>query len=170
MGNIYTIGYGNIAVKNLLDLLKKYKVEILVDIRSRPYSRHRQEYRKRELEARIPDAGMGYIFLGDKLGGMPIDSRFYGPDGNIDYAMLSEDSNYLEGIHQVTELSHKKSVCLMCAEAEPERCHRGWLVSETLWKHGIESLHILHNSSILRHMDLRGKFAQIQRDLFDDVD
>jgi uncharacterized protein (DUF488 family) len=142
MGNIYTIGYGNIPNEVLVDLLKKYKIAILVDIRSRPYSKHRPEYRKNILEGLIAKAGMQYLYLGDKLGGMPENGKFFDKHGSVDYELLSEDQNYLDGINQIMELSQKQDICLMCAEADPQRCHRSFLVSETLWKYETESLHI----------------------------
>ncbi len=167
MRNIYTIGYGNIPVEVLIDLLKKYKIAILVDIRSRPYSKHRPEFRKKSLEGMIAKAGMQYIYLGDKLGGMPENRKFFDKHGSVDYGLLSEDQDYLDGINQIIELSRKQDICLICAEADPQRCHRSFLVSETLWKYEIESLHIQHNGTILKHGDLRRRFEQDQGDLFD---
>ena len=50
MGTIYTAGYGNIAVDEFLNLLKQNEIEMLIDIRSQPYSQNRPEYRKKSLE------------------------------------------------------------------------------------------------------------------------
>jgi uncharacterized protein (DUF488 family) len=170
MGNIYTIGYGNLPFIDLLNILVKFNIMILVDIRSRPFSRHRPAYQKRNLEQAVINAGMKYLYLGDKLGGMPEDRRFYDSLGNVDYGILEEEPKYLDGINQIMELSRERDISLLCAEAEPERCHRALLVSETLWKKGIESLHILHDGSALRHSILRTKFENIQGDLFEGAD
>jgi uncharacterized protein (DUF488 family) len=167
MGNIYTIGYGNIAVDHLVNLLKKYRIAVLVDIRSRPYSKHSPEYRKQNLESIIISAGIRYLYLGDKLGGMPEGRQFYDNQGNVKYYVLSKDPAYLDGINRIIELSREKNICLVCAEADPGHCHRGTLVSETLWRYEMESMHILHNGNILRHWDLRGKLRQSQGDLFE---
>lgn len=113
---------------------------------------------------------MKYICLGDKLGGMPEDRKFYDTAGNVEYKILAEDPYYLDGIRQIIDLSLKENICLMCAEAEPRKCHRTSIVSESLWKYKIESLHILHDSSIVKHGDLRIKIGQNQGDLFRDMD
>jgi uncharacterized protein (DUF488 family) len=167
MGNIYTIGYGNIPFEALVNLLKKYEIAILADIRSRPYSKHRPEYRKKILEGLIAKAGMEYLYLGDKLGGMPGNRKILDIHGNVNYELRAQDPDYLEGINQIIELSRKLDICLICAEADPQRCHRSLLVSETLWKYETESLHILHNGKILKHGDLCMRFEQDQGDLFD---
>ncbi len=170
MKNICTIGYGNIALADFMGLLRKFNIGTLVDIRSMPYSKHRPEYRKHNLETEIINAGIKYLYLGDRLGGMPEDRKYYNSDGKINYNAFAEDPLYLEGIRRIVDLSLKKNICLMCAEADPGRCHRSLLVAETLWRLEIESLHILHDGSILGHGDLRTKYGQNQGDLFNGTD
>lgn len=170
MKNICTIGYGNIVLADFMGLLRKFKIGILVDIRSMPYSKHRPEYRKHNLETEIINAGIKYLYLGDRLGGMPEDRKFYDSRGNVNHHALIDDPLYLDGIRQIVALSLKERLCLFCAEADPERCHRSLLVAESLWQLEIESLHILHNGSTLKHGDIRKQTDPNQGDLFNGSD
>ncbi len=166
MHAILTIGYGNLAIEDFLGLLKKNGVKALVDIRSKPYSKARPEYRKKELERAVREEGMEYIFLGHKLGGMPDDDTFYDSEGNVDFDLLQDSPVYKQGIMELISLAEKSDVCIMCAEALPERCHRGSLVSETLYTSSIETTHILHDGKLVDHGKLRVKFDSGQIDLF----
>ena len=166
MHAILTIGYGNLAIEEFLGLLKKNGIGTLVDIRSKPYSKARPEYRKKELERAVREEGMEYIFLGHKLGGMPDDDSFYDLDGDVDFDLLQDSPVYKQGIMELISLAKKSDVCIMCAEALPERCHRGFLVSETLYSSGIETRHILHDGKLVDHGKLRVKFDSGQMYLF----
>ncbi|MBD3217377.1 MAG: DUF488 family protein [candidate division Zixibacteria bacterium] len=166
MHTIYTIGYGSLAIEDFLGLLKKSGIRILVDIRSKPYSKARPEYRKKELDRAVRQEGLEYSFLGDKLGGMPEDDTFYDSEGNVDYALLQDSPVYNQGIMELIASAEKSDICIMCAEALPERCHRGFLISETLYTSGIETKHILHDGKIVDHGKLRVKFDSGQIDLF----
>jgi uncharacterized protein (DUF488 family) len=166
MGTIYTAGYGNIAIDRFLNLLKRHKIGILIDIRSRPYPKSRPEYHKQPLDRFIRKEGIEYIFLGDKLGGRPKSEAFYGPKGTIDYELLQQSPSYKQGVSELIAMADKSDVCIMCAEMLPEKCHRGFLVSETLYKMGIETRHILHGGNLIGHGELRAKFKGGQIDLF----
>jgi ATP-dependent DNA helicase RecQ len=166
MHTIFTIGYGSLAIEDFLGLLNKNGVKALVDIRSKPYSKARPEYCKKELERAVMGEGIEYIFLGHKLGGMPDDDSFYNSEGNVDYELLQESPVYRQGIMELISLAEKSDICIMCAEALPERCHRGFLVSESLYSSEVETRHILHDGKLVDHGRIRVKFDSGQTDLF----
>ncbi|MBC6471873.1 MAG: DUF488 family protein [Hormoscilla sp. GM102CHS1] len=68
MNDIYTIGYNYYTVQGLISRLREYSIRIVADIRSVPYNKYRPEF-DRDTLCLIPrDKGIGYVFLGDKLG------------------------------------------------------------------------------------------------------
>lgn len=165
---IYTIGYGNLGFEELLELLKKHRIEIVVDVRRSPYSRNRKSYRKAELEKRLPTHGLKYTFMGDSLGGLIQDDSYYDPDGRPLWDKLRTREEFRRGIADLTALlqDHGRTT-LLCAEAEPSRCHRAHLVGEELYERKIEVIHLLHNGASVSHDALPDSCEPEQTDLFD---
>jgi uncharacterized protein (DUF488 family) len=56
--SIYTIGHSNQDVATFLTLLKDNALQVVVDVRSVPYSRYVPQFNKKEIEAAITDAGL----------------------------------------------------------------------------------------------------------------
>ncbi|MGN6177950.1 MAG: DUF488 family protein [Mucilaginibacter sp.] len=50
---IYTIGHGNRKTDDFIYLLKKYEIELLVDVRTYPYSRFHTQFRQAALESSL---------------------------------------------------------------------------------------------------------------------
>ena len=55
---------------------------------------------------------------------------------------LIDDDYYIDALKQVIEYAKDKNIALMCAEENPENCHRGYIVSHTLLKQDIKVEHI----------------------------
>ncbi|MBI3192019.1 MAG: DUF488 family protein, partial [Pedosphaera parvula] len=47
---LYTIGYGTRTLVEFLAALKSNRIEYLIDVRTAPYSRHKPEFAKDQLE------------------------------------------------------------------------------------------------------------------------
>ncbi len=69
---IYTIGHSNHGLKWLFELLWKYQVQVLVDVRSRPYSRHVPHFSKEPFKQETRDQHLTYVFMGKELGGLDV--------------------------------------------------------------------------------------------------
>ena len=100
---IYSIGYQKLDQKTLIEILKAHQVEVLVDVRSRPYGRI-TVFNRNAMERWLPAAGIEYLWKGDILGG---------------FAPIEE-----EAIKWLADFGRERSVCIMCMEADPEKCHR----------------------------------------------
>ncbi len=133
---IYTIGYGNRSIEEFVELLQRYEIKFLVDIRSQPHSRFKPEFSRDALEKRLKQHHIRYISMGDALGGRPIDDR-------VDYARVREKPFYQKGISYLhTAWEKQLHVALMCSEAKPQECHRSKLIGNTLIEQSIEVVHI----------------------------
>jgi uncharacterized protein (DUF488 family) len=108
---IYSIGYQKHTLDTLTETLKRHGVEVLVDVRSRPFSRKR-EFNRPALAAWFHGTGIDYTWCGDVLGGFaPI------PDSAIQW---------------LADLGRDRTVCIMCMEADPDRCHRKTEIAKRL--------------------------------------
>lgn len=148
MHKIFTIGYGNRDIAEFIALLKKYQIDLLVDIRSQPYSGYNKDFTKHQLSGLLQGAQIDYMFMGQALGGRPTheDCYSYSPDRKqrlLDHKKCETKDFYKRGISQLkTWLARGHRMALMCSELEPERCHRGYVVGKTLEKELVAVLHI----------------------------
>lgn len=142
---LYTIGHGNAEASAFLALLKQYEVELLVDTRSQPYSRYNPQFNRETLKQTINEAGIAYVFMGDRIGGRPMGEQFYFPNGKVDYESLEQAEFYQAGLEKLLELAAECRVAFMCSEADYHHCHRYHLITRTLVRRGIEVTHILHS-------------------------
>ena len=56
--------------------------------------------------------------------------------------MIQEKDYFKQGINRLLDGLQKYRVCIMCAEENPNSCHRHFLVAENLRKAGVKILHI----------------------------
>ena len=129
-------------------MLKGYGIEVVVDTRSHPYSRHAPRFNASALEAALSKDGMGYLFLGGELGGRPEGEEYYDDIGRVDYAMLGCSGPFLDGIRRLEKEIRAHTVALLCSEENPIRCHRRLLVGRTLEELGVTLRHIRGDGSI----------------------
>ncbi len=145
---IYSIGYGNRNIEEFFLVLKKFKIGYLIDVRSSPYSKHKPEFEKHQLENYSLRYGIKYVFMGNNLGGRPEAEDNY-ITGKVDYDSLASKESFKAGLHSIIELKDLlSSTVLMCSEIKPENCHRSKLIGRELKKNNIEVLHIDENDVI----------------------
>ncbi len=149
--SIFTIGHSTRPIGEFLDLLKAYRIGMLVDVRTIPRSRYNPQFDRDTLPRALEAAGVGYRHI-PGLGGL----RHARPDspntgwrnasfrGFADY-MLSPE--FARSLDELIGLARKETIAIMCAEAVPWRCHR-MLIADALLVRGIGTQHILgvHNS------------------------
>lgn len=158
---IYTVGYGNRSIETFTELLNRYQIKYLVDVRSQPYSQYNQQFSKDLLERYLRLHGIQYMFFGDALGGRPKDKSCYDEDGKVDYAKLASKSFYHEGIGRLRTAWEKNLlVGVMCSEAKPSQCHRGKLIGNTLVEQHIAVAHIDENGEIKQQQEINEQFVE----------
>lgn len=141
--DIYTIGHSNHTQEKFLALLTKAKIEVLVDVRSNPNSRWAPFANRDSLKDILKAVKLQYVYLGDILGGQPSDSDSYNQQsGKIDYQRVKQKEYFKSGIKRVLSGATRYRVCIMCAEEDPNICHRNLLVALSLREEGAKILHI----------------------------
>jgi len=130
---IYTIGYGGRKFEDFLSLLEKHGINLLVNVRRFPKSKY-PEYVKENLERELPKLGIGYVFMGDTLGGF-----------RRGYQEYMKTEAYMRGIKGLLDLAKRGRVAIMCLERSPKGCHRRY-ISQTLQDLSAQILHIIKDN------------------------
>ena len=139
---IYSIGYGNRKFTEFVNLLKKFNIEYVVDVRSKPFSMMNQEFNKDILARLLSQHEITYSFFGYELGGRPDDETCY-TNGKVDYNLLEQKPFYKKGIERLkSAFDQDFNVAIMCSETKPEECHRSKLIGDTLFRNDIKVQHI----------------------------
>ena len=154
---IYTIGHSKHSTEDFIELLKKYLIEVLVDVRSRPYSKLVPQFNKDNLKASLMANGIKYLFLGKELGGLPDESHYYDTDGYVIYSRIAESEAFRKGISRLENGITKYRVGIMCSEENPSGCHRRLLIGRVLGKQGVTVQHIRSSGDLQTDEDLDGK-------------
>ena len=149
---IFTIGHSNNDVATFLKLLRGNSIQVIIDVRSAPYSRYVPQFNKREIENTITNAGVKYIFMGNTIGGKPTDPQFTDQNGKVSYGRLAESENFQKGLNRLNkELQNDWLIALMCAEEDPFKCHRHFLIAKELeLKRNVPVWHIRSDGSTIR--------------------
>jgi len=168
---LFSIGHSNHPAEGFADLLKKHDIEVLVDVRSHPHSRHAPQFDTSGLNALLAKAGVKYLYLGRELGGRPEGEDYYDAEGHVLYARLATSPLFLEGIDRLQKGVQTYRVALMCAEEDPLNCHRRLLIGRVLRERGIALDHIrgdgrLQTEDELLRTQPRQRPASEQTDLF----
>ena len=146
---IYTIGHSNHTVENLLALLRKHAIEVVVDVRSQPYSRHVPHFNRETLARVLHEQGFTYEHRGDRLGGRPADESFLLADGSVDYDRVRASKDFQQALDELLALARERRVALMCAEGDHRCCHRGQLITPALLAREVTVLHIQPDGSLI---------------------
>lgn len=151
---IYTIGHSTRSSDDLINLLRAYRIDTLVDVRRFPGSRRHPQFSGERLAETLRAAAIEYVHI-EALGGRrpvqpgsPNDAwRNRGFRGYADHMLTAEFRRALE---RLEELAVAQRVAVMCAEAVPWRCHRN-LLADALVARGVEVRHILSEDHAQSH-------------------
>lgn len=150
--NIYSVGYGGRVHTDFIQLMVKYNITLVVDIRSNPFSRFQPSYNKAGLKAILKEEGINYVFMGEELGGKPKAQIFYSPSGKLNQELVTTTKFYQSAIRELIELAHiNENICLLCSELNPDQCHRKTMVGQSLFKQGVIVNHINGKGGVDKH-------------------
>ncbi|MDU4884950.1 DUF488 family protein [uncultured Clostridium sp.] len=152
---IYTIGHSNYTVEKLIDMLKYYNINCVVDIRGTPYSKYNVQFDKETIRYTLNKAGFIYIYMAKELAAKRINKQSYNDEGYSDFEKVINEKEFLEGIERLKNGCNKGyNIALLGAMQEPIRCHRSILVGKALRKAGFDVKHILDDYSIASQDDI----------------
>lgn len=151
---ILTIGHSTRPIEVFIKILQSYNVTRVVDIRTIPRSRHNPQFNKEALTISLKGYNIGYTHMAG-LGGLR-HAKKDSPNTGWRNASFRGFADYMQtaefetGLAELTSISQKERVVIMCAEAVPWRCHRS-LIADALLVRGINVEHIISLESCRVH-------------------
>jgi uncharacterized protein (DUF488 family) len=142
MTTIYTIGHGSRGWEEFCNLLKRWQIQLLIDIRRWPTSKT-EWFRQQVLERRLMDSGIHYLWLGETLGGFR--------KGGYPNHMRTEE--FSRGYAELLLRASQAPSALMCLEISPRGCHRRH-ISSRLAAEGWTVIHIISEARAQPHHEL----------------
>ena len=125
---ILSLGYQGKSIEDLIEILTKYNVEKLLDIRIKPVSR-KKDFNKNRLSSKLNDVGIDYVHFRDA--GNP-----YYKEAKNTAECLNLYSSYLdihpEVVDQLLEEVYNGTIAILCYEKNHDVCHRSILLDMTL--------------------------------------
>jgi uncharacterized protein (DUF488 family) len=146
---LWTVGHSNHELQTLLDLVHSQQIDYVVDVRSYPYSRFAPHFNREDLQAALERRQLGYLFLGEALGGRPQSSDHLDREGHALYYRMAELPAFQEAIERLLRGAGEHRLALLCSCGNPEHCHRRLLVGRVLCERGAQLFHILPNAKIM---------------------
>lgn len=152
---VYAIGHSNYPFDKLIDMLKKYDINCVVDIRQTPYSKYNTQYNREVFSESLKEAGFTYIYMGKEFGATRQTKESYTPRGYADFEKAVEEEIFKEGVNRLKKgCSMGYRIVLLGAMQEPVRCHRAIMVGRQLSKEGFDVKYIMHEGHIETQEDI----------------
>ena len=151
---LFTIGHGTHPLDGFVAILQSFGINLVVDVRTIPRSRHNPQFNKDTLPDNLSPQEIEYRHW-PGLGGLrktrpdSINSGWRNASfrGFADY-MQKDD--FESNLKDLIETASGHVLVLMCAETLPWRCHRS-LIADALLVRGIPVTHILKIGSSQEH-------------------
>lgn len=121
---ILSLGHSNYPMIKFMDILKKNKIEVIIDARTYPVSRFCPHFSKMPLQEALERETIKYLWRGKNIGGRSL---------NV---------NYDETIKEIVEIAKKFVVCVICSEKSYTNCHRFILLEPSFREVGAIMKHI----------------------------
>lgn len=139
MKEIYTIGHSTRTLENFVRVLKYYGIEVLVDVRHFPQSRHNPQFNRETLGEELLRNNIIYKWQ-KKLGGFR--------EGG--YKKYTETEEFKEGIKELIKIAKDRNTAVMCAEIVWLKCHRRY-IADILKRQRWKVFHIFDETRLDKH-------------------
>lgn len=152
---IFTIGHSNYKVEKLIDMLRYYNINCVVDIRGTPYSKYNVQYNKEIIKNTLIKEGFVYIYMAKEFAAKRQNKESYNKEGYSDFERVIYEESFKNGIKRLKVGCEKGyRIALLGAMQDPIRCHRSILVGRQLVKSGFIVKHILDDYSTALQNDI----------------
>lgn len=143
---LFTIGHSNRTAEAFRSILESHEIRGLVDVRRFPASRRHPHFARAALESLLARARIHYRHepaLGghrDPRPGSP--NTTWHEDAFRGYADHMASPEFGAALRALLEAARERPTAVMCAEADPLRCHRQ-LLADALVVAGAQVLHVV---------------------------
>lgn len=125
---LFTFGYEGLTIEAFVDRLKEVQVEVIVDVRELPLSR-KKGFSKTAFREVLARAGIAYEHRPALGCPRPIRDR-YKADGDWTAYTRGFLAHLLQEkveVATLARLARSQAACLVCFEADFDRCHRTYV-------------------------------------------
>ena len=158
---IYTLGHSNYSFDKFIEILKKYNINCVVDIRAIPYSKYNTQYNKEFFQANLKKLGYTYIYMADEFGAKRRTRNSYNDEGYADFDKVILEEDFKKGIERLKVGCAKNyKIVLLGAMQEPIRCPRAILLGRELIKEGFNVKHIMHEGDLKTQDELEEQLLE----------
>jgi len=147
--DLYTFGYEGLSLDVFIGRLKSAGVERVIDVRATPLSRKRG-FSKNGLSVALANAGIAYTHSAAMGCPKPVRDR-YKQDSNwttYTQGFLSYLSENSEALAEVAQIAKGSRSCLICFEADYNRCHRTYVARGAAQLANFRVKHITAESTV----------------------
>jgi len=158
---LFTFGHGTLEQHELAQLIKRAKLERVVDVRTIPKSRKHPWVWSDRMAVWVPgEAHAEYLWERD-LGGFrtPQPTSHHTALRNPSfrgYADYMETERFLSALTTLVDSLASRSVAIMCSETLWWRCHRRLISDAAVLLHGVEVKHLSPNARTQPHVLTEG--------------
>src|SRR5438093_4999425 len=153
-GTLWTIGHSTRPLEELIELLHAHGIQLLVDVRTIPRSRHNPQFNRETLPQSLEKVGITYL-QALELGGL---RKPQGDSINLGwrnasfrgYADYMQTDRFRGALEELMAYGNERATVIMCAEAVPWRCHRS-LIADALVSRGWTVRHVLTTAEAQPH-------------------
>jgi uncharacterized protein (DUF488 family) len=152
---LLTVGHGTASRDELTRLLRAAGVQLVVDVRSVPGSRRFPQFGRAQMQAWLPEAGVGYRWE-PRLGGFrrPVEGspnvalRHPAFRGYADYMATG---SFREALADLLDEASRQVTVIMCAETLWWRCHRRLIADAAVLLCRANVWHLGHDGRLAAH-------------------
>lgn len=159
---LLTLGHGRASADELAELLSGAGVELLVDIRRFPGSRHSPQVARDALESWLPERGVAYRWE-ERLGGRRrlargAESRdtWWTVEAFRAYAAHTRTPEFRQAMDDLLYDARRTTVAVMCSESVWWRCHRRLVADVAVLAHGVAVRHLMPGGQLRPHRPADG--------------
>lgn len=158
---LYSIGHGHKTLDEFLSELVSFNIKYLIDVRSTPYSKWSPDFNQESLKKFLSINNIVYGYMGDIIGGRPLNNNCYDEEGYFDYKKMADIPTFKEGLKRLVNANNLSDrVAIMCSESDPSLCHRSKLIGRELYyKYNINMIHILTRDKTISEIEIINKLA-----------
>ena len=154
MPKIYTLGHSRHPIATFISILEQHGIRRVVDVRGQPYSRRNPQFNREQLSASLKAGDIDYTWSGEHLSGRPRDARYLGSAGEVLWDKLAAKPELESELRLLAEEARRVRLALVCAEEDPMRCHRRFLLTPFLMRIGVEVMHLRGDGRIEAETEL----------------
>lgn len=159
---IFTIGYTGFKIEDFIKELKNKDINVVIDVRSSPYSERYSEYNRENLEKILHLNNIYYRNYKKEFGARQENRAFYSSDGCLDFEIFAKSEQFLSGVEKIKNSIEKGYIiAFLCAENEPIKCHRTILVARSFHELGYNVIHLKPNNVSLKHSDIENQLLDM---------